>query len=123
MNTTLDLPDMQKRNEAAVLFEALIAACKARDDAPDNSPDMASLDAAVEKAQDAYDDYDAPALWESYVDESKFRCAVTGIPCWEDDEVLEDSETGDIVLRAAIGLSPRPKEEASNEDEDETETA
>lgn len=35
------------------------------------------------------------------------RCAKTSIPIVEDDEVVEDLDTGEIWLRSAVGLPPR----------------
>lgn len=34
-------------------------------------------------------------------------CALTGVPIWEDDEIVEDPETDQVFLRAALGLAPR----------------
>jgi hypothetical protein len=64
-----------------------------------------------------YDDESVPGVRLDYADQVE-RCALTGEPLLEDDEVIEDRETGELVLRAAL-LPPRPdRPEEPQEDED-----
>ena len=37
------------------------------------------------------------------------RCAKSGIVLLDSDEVVEDTETGEVWLRSALGLPPRPE--------------
>lgn len=39
------------------------------------------------------------------------RCAKTGVVILEDDETVRDEGTGEVFLRAALGLPPRPVEQ------------
>lgn len=53
------------------------------------------------------------------------RCAASGIPIMADDEYVEDPATGEMWLRAVVGLGPRDVEdddETADESEMETET-
>ena len=72
---------------------------------------------AVQQAEQAYRDAPGDALMEDYQNNAVL-CAATGIPIWESDEIVEDNETGQVFLRAALGLPPRPAD-----DEDEQEAA
>jgi hypothetical protein len=38
------------------------------------------------------------------------RCAKTGVVLLESDEIIEDVETGEVWLRSALGLPPRPEQ-------------
>ena len=54
------------------------------------------------------------------------RCVASDIPVMVDDEYVSDEETGEIWLRAAIGLGPRgevDEEETADESEFEPEHA
>ena len=59
-------------------------------------------------------------------DGNAMRCERTGIPICEGDETVEDLETGEVWLRAALGLPARDildDEEEVTEDESEYEAA
>ena len=47
------------------------------------------------------------------------RCAKSGIPIIEGDEVVTDEETGEMWLRSALGLPPRPETVSDGTDEGE----
>lgn len=105
------ITDLDLREQAAKLWDAYLKADEAFENAPDGA-DLAALEAARDAADDAYNDLPSPALAVGYYSNStKYRCVVCGVPLWDTDEYLEDGETGDMVLRAAIGLPPRPVEE------------
>lgn len=73
---------------------------------------------AERDARDAYDAAPGPALNETF-DGKAMICAVSGVPIWETDEIIEDPETGEVFLRAALALPPRPEPNDEDEDEDE----
>ena len=74
-------PDLAEREEAARLLEAKKAARLELADHPLNP----------------MTDYEGGAV----------RCEASGIPIMVDDEYVEDGVTGEIWLRAVIGLGPR----------------
>jgi hypothetical protein len=113
------ITDLDLREQAAALWDAYLAAESALENAPDGT-DLEALDAARDAADQAYNDLPSPALACSYyAHPDKYRCSVCGIPVWDEDEFLEDSETGEIVLRAAIGLPPRPEQTEETDELDE----
>lgn len=72
--------------------------------APTNVSD---LRAAADAAQKAWADYPGVGLLTSEDDDGcdvVVRCAVSGLLIFEDDPVLEDEETGEIVLKACLGV-------------------
>lgn len=76
----------------------------------------AEFDAAHAAERDAVD-----AAWQAYKDHplefsDERLCALSGLPILDDDETLEDTETGDEVLRVLV-IPPRPSEDADVEDE------
>jgi hypothetical protein len=128
------VPDREKRLEAARLYQASLAADEARDEDPavgalndKYEPLYAALDeefqrrrqqlraqeaaeagaldlnTKAEAAQKAYDDFDASALLIDEDGEIE-RCTVTGLPLYEDDAVLEDTTTGEKVLKVVLGV-------------------
>ena len=74
-------PDLAEREQAARLLEASHAARRAFVDYPFNP----------------VADYEGCPV----------RCAASGIPIMVDDEYVEDAVTGELWLRAVIGLGPR----------------
>lgn len=79
--------------------------------------ELIDLDDAIERAEAAYDAMEGGAL---LVGDGgvPVRCKISGVPVWTTDEALEDYDTGEVVLRAAIGLPPRPIDEDADGDED-----
>lgn len=75
---------------------------------------FAALEAAAKAAKTANNDFDAPCL-DTDENGDVVCCALSGVPLFEDDEVVEDSETGEKILRVLV-LPPRPSDE---DDEDE----
>lgn len=111
-------PDnMEERLEALRLYEIFRAAEDARDDAPNSMPhdEYKALDGAADAAHQAYEDHPTPALIERFEDSQIVRCGITGVPLFETDEILEDCHTGEMFLRSALGLPPRPAEEEGQE--------
>lgn len=49
------------------------------------------------------------------------RCELSGLPIIEGDECVEDHTTGEIWLRSALGLPPRPEVDEIEETDDESE--
>jgi hypothetical protein len=117
----MTIPDLNKRNEALKLWEACLAADTEKLDAEENDDiDDAAFEALGKKAETAakaYDDHPTPALMESYDGDSVLRCALSGAPLYDTDELLEDTHTDQYFLRSALGLPPRPKEEISADEE------
>lgn len=63
---------------------------------------------------------EAARLWQEFCranaglylqvdDDAVLRCAKSGIPIAHGDETVTDDETGEIWLRSALGLPPRPE--------------
>jgi hypothetical protein len=101
MNEANPLPtNLSEREEAVRLFEA------------------------IEDARRARADYPVRVLEGN--DGNPQRCERTGIPICEGDEIVEDLETGEVWLRAALGLPARDildDEEEVTDDESEYEAA
>jgi hypothetical protein len=98
----------EEREEAGRLFAAWGAAMDAYRQCDGTDKEAVARYANAERvANDAYESNPLPAVltqgeWVA------MRCAVSGMVLLEDDEFLEDEETGECVLRSAIGLPPRP---------------
>lgn len=89
MNETNPLPtNLAEREESARLFEAR------------------------EESRRAFADYPVRVLEGQ---DGPMRCERTGIPICEGDETVEDLETGEVWLRAALGL---PARDIIDEDEE-----
>lgn len=63
----------------------------------------------MESARVAYEEAPGDSLLTNWQDEP-ILCAKSGLPILESDEYVEDEETGEHFLRAALGLPPRPVE-------------
>lgn len=74
-----------------------------------NKEEAARLYEIMIQAQDAYRAYDLQVV--DHTGEGAARCAITHEIVLETDEYLEDVETGEVVLRSAIGLPPRETED------------
>lgn len=77
---------------------------------------------AIEARYDAMPEIDEPEGAGEVLTDRWFRperCAKTGVVLLEDDEIVEDEETGEKFLRAALGLPPRETEEDEAEDDDD----
>ena len=75
--------------------------------------DLALLNDYALVARQKYADPPTPALALDD-DENPVRCAKSGAPIYEDDEFVEDGETGEIWLRAALGLPSRSMREVQD---------
>ncbi len=107
------LSDFAQRNEAARLHEIWHAAWNKELDADEDESvsdaDAAALTVAAKAAAreaKACCDSAGNSLMVDY-EEALIRCAACGVPLWEDDEVLLDTEANEVFLRAALGLPPR----------------
>lgn len=69
--------------------------------------DMAALKAKADAALQAYEEAPGPDIMKSWNDEPVI-CAKTGLPIWEDEEIVRDDDTDEIFIRAACDLPPRP---------------
>ena len=106
------LPDIAEREAAAELLRASNKATDALGEA-DDRPSTELSDEEYKKISDASD-----AAWNAYRDHpidldtdsdgAPLRCCISGAPLTVDDETMDDPETGEKVLRAAIGMPPRP---------------
>ncbi len=81
------------------------------------TPEYVEVEEALERAAGAYNELEGPSLLtgEGGI---PLRCKISGVPVWSTDEILEDFETNEVVLRAAIGLPPRPVDEDADGDEE-----
>lgn len=78
--------------------------------------EAARLVDAVAEAHMAYSRHPVSLLLDD--DGDVQRCAATGIPITIHDETVEDVDTGEIWLRAALGLPPREGEDEGDDIED-----
>lgn len=91
------IPDVAEREEAARLY------------------------AAVSEAKKAYADHAITLIGGISMGEVA-RCVISGVPITPDDEIVEDTETGEVWLRVALGLPPRAAELVDREEiEDDSE--
>lgn len=72
----------------------------------------------LEAAEAAREAYAEQALDLVRSGNSVVRCAKTGIPIEAEDEIVEDCDTGEVWLRAALGLPPRQEVEEAEVEED-----
>lgn len=107
----MTVTDMDKRNEALALFQAWTAAEAAVEAAEEGGADseLAALRDKADDAYSAYSDHPTPALITNWSNTEVRFCGKTNVPLWEADEVLEDAHTGEMFLRSALGLPPRPE--------------
>ena len=87
----MTVENLAEREEAVRLYQAMQVAKTAWWDHP--------LDLVI-------DDVGAPT-----------RCAKSGVPVLSDDEVVTDEQTGEMWLRSALGLPPRPETVSEETDE------
>ena len=80
-----------------------------------DDPEIAAMNAQAEAAHRAYSDHPGDAILTDDNGEPRV-CGASGAPLYESDEVVEDNETDEIWLRAALMLPPRP--DVVHEDED-----
>ncbi len=105
-------PDnMEERLEAVRLWEATVAADDAIYHASDDLP-QAEFDVLEKAAQDARQAYENHplTLMENHDGDAIERCGLTDVPLILDDQLLEDTHTGEMFLRSALGLPPRKEE-------------
>jgi hypothetical protein len=127
------IPKMAERKEAMRLWEAAEAADAAyqAQNYPDPDPigekyralhqeleereneerGWAGKRAAKRAADKALDDYPEQLLLRYLAGEHVVACCgKSGVVLLESDEIVEDPESGEIFLRSALGLPPRPEE-------------
>lgn len=73
------------------------------------------LRAVRDRAEEAYNNAPGDAILTDWKDEPIF-CAKSGVVLFETDEYIEDTETGEHFLRAALGLPARPVEDEEVEE-------
>lgn len=78
-------------------------------------PELADLKAKAEAAAQAYEDAPGPALMTDWSDQP-IICAASGLPIWEDEQIVRDDESDEVYIRAALGLPPRPIEDEEVEE-------
>lgn len=107
MTDTSTIPDMEKRLEYAAWDDERRAAVEAY---------KTALKAIDEKHEAQGLDLNDPT-WSSFAEFK--RCAKSGLVLFDEDEVIIEHETGEVFLRAALGLPPRPVDDDEDEYEDE----
>lgn len=125
MSSSVDLSrvtNLAQRIEIERLFLASEQADKVRDDLSEKilAADLQYLQAsaAADQALDAYNDAEGPGIISN--EDGIDRCAVSGLALLDDDELLVDEDTGEMVLRCLL-LPPRPVSQEDEEDDDEEE--
>lgn len=103
--------DKAIRFEAARRFEAWQ---KAMTDYVDDETAVegGEKDLAAQEAERLYDESDIEGWVLDDGNGAALCCLVSGVPVLDSDEYLIDPETNEVVLRSAIGLLPRPEEDA-----------
>lgn len=77
----------------------------------DKREKAAELYATYVQAKKAYEEFGVDIYgYDDDEGEGATRCMLTQQIVLSDDEFLEDAETGEVVLRSAIGLPPRGTE-------------
>ena len=94
-------------------YHAKVGALRAERDA--QSP-IAAEAAAMEAADKAVADFELGAAYLSDEDGEPIHCALSGVILLDSDEIIEDSETGEKVLRCLV-LPPREGEVEETDDE------
>jgi hypothetical protein len=109
-----NLPDLEEREKALGLLKAFYEASRLRDDADPHITDeeFKGLDDAADTAEQAYERFGVE-LMRTYDEDLALFCGMCGVALREGDEILEDAETGEAFLRAAVGLPPRKKAEGN----------
>lgn len=106
------LPDIAEREAAYLLHkvyeEAGDAVFAAEEDTSIPDETLALLEAKAKEAEAAFEAAGVDLATDHIG--NAILCAVSGAPILADDECLEDAETGEMVLRVAVGLGPRPVE-------------
>jgi hypothetical protein len=65
------------------------------------------IDARIDAAERAWQDFPCSDLMTDEDDDGVqvlVLCALTGLPMFEDDAVLKDEDTGEVILKAALGV-------------------
>lgn len=98
-------------------FEGELRALRRQRDEEESGPELAAAREASSLADKAYTDLGMDLLTTSgYGEDPKIvRCALSGVPLFEDDEIMEDPETGEAILRCLV-LPPRPAEDEECEE-------
>lgn len=113
--TTQNIPNMERRQKIAADVAAHKAASAEADaiEKPFNDR-IAELEAERDAAVAAYEAQreEFNGNWPDDIfgtDDDGYpeTCAATGLVLLDDDEYFEDGETGEKVLRGAVGLPPR----------------
>lgn len=73
--------------------------------------EMKSLYEAAEAAKAAYDAHTNREMLIESDEAEPDVCAKSGAPLFNDDEIVEDSETGEMFLRSELDLPPRVVED------------
>lgn len=117
------LPDTPEVTAAQARYEASQAAISAAYTERDNArnalyeardavkpdPSLQPWRAAAQVATDAYDDHPLTIEEDYDAEDGIARCAASGLPLLDSDELLEDEDTGQKVLRCLV-LPPRAAE-------------
>jgi hypothetical protein len=93
--------DLEQRNEALALWRKWMEA----EAVAAEGGKEADIEAVA--AMRAYNDHPTPALLTNFDGDGVRLCGKSGTAIFEDDEVLEDTHTGEMFLRSALGLPPR----------------
>jgi hypothetical protein len=106
--------------EARLAYRKRVEEIKAAASAEAGKGDIAALEAAAEAAEKAWDEFDC---FELKTNNGEVQCcALSGLPLWEDEAVLTDDNTGEVVLKELLGdldeddgafVAPEPEQKAA----------
>jgi hypothetical protein len=80
---------------------------------------IAELQALADAASEAWQNcpLNIQTTTEDDYNEIPLKCAKSGVVILDDDETVVDEGTGEVFLRAAVGLPPRPQEAEEGQEE------
>ena len=106
------LPDITEREAAFALHKVWADLADKSYELWQNDADPEAVRLADAKRDEALAAMEASGMvLETGEDGNAVLCVVSGAPIVEGDETFFDYSTGEHVLRAALGLPPRPSEE------------
>ena len=112
------IDNLKQREEAFDLLTTLNAVHDALLNAEDNAgitdEAFAAVRAKYEAALKAYSEYPL-SMYTNYRDDP-IRCALSGVPLADGDELLEDAVTGELVLRCLVLDHPRAETDENVEE-------
>ena len=102
----MKLDDMDQRLEALRLYQVYSDLFDLWNAGPTGEGEPLDSRAKMQAAYDAYVAYEVDLYTDG--EGNPLKCGVSGVPLLGSDELLEDCHTGELFLRSALGLPPRP---------------